>query len=330
MKKFAGKTLIIVLIAGMIAAAVPMAALGVVELSEDTDTATQSLTSEAPAAQEEAQTWAQPAAEDMNGDMPLNVFDESAAKGNGSAKIDCSQAHLGYVGVQAWESKRLKFQVIKGSKTYNYDLPGDGTTTFFPLQSGNGSYTLRVMKNVVDNKYTPLYSTTCNANLDDEFQPFIRPSIYVNYNADSACIAKAHELAESSETKLDFVAQVYKLITKSVRYDWNKAKTVQSGYVPVPDETLATGKGICFDYASLAASMLRSQGVPTKLIFGYVSPKGAYHAWNMFYTEETGWVTVSYEVTEDSWNRLDLTFSANGKSSDFIGDGGNYSDVYYY
>ena len=89
MKKFAGKTLIIVLIAGMIAAAVPMAALGVVELSEDTDTATQSLTSEAPAAQEEAETWAQPAAEDMNGDMPLNVFDESAAKGNGTVLPDC-------------------------------------------------------------------------------------------------------------------------------------------------------------------------------------------------------------------------------------------------
>jgi hypothetical protein len=76
--------------------------------------------------------------------------------------------------------------------------------------------------------------------------------------------------------------------------------------------------------------MLRSQGIPTKLIFGYVSPNDVYHAWNMFYTPETGWVTVSYQVSADSWNRLDLTFSANGADDSFIGDGGNYSDVYFY
>jgi transglutaminase/protease-like cytokinesis protein 3 len=91
-----------------------------------------------------------------------------------------------------------------------------------------------------------------------------------------------------------------------------------------------TGKGICFDYASLAASMLRSQGIPTKIIFGYVAPDNLYHAWNMFYTEESGWVTVSFEVSEDTWARIDLTFSAGGASDQFIGDGSHYTDVYSY
>ena len=57
---------------------------------------------------------------------------------------------------------------------------------------------------------------------------------------------------------------------------------------------METGKGICFDYASLAASMLRSQGIPTKIIFGYVAPDNLYHAWNMFYTEEKGWTKVEF------------------------------------
>ena len=91
-----------------------------------------------------------------------------------------------------------------------------------------------------------------------------------------------------------------------------------------------TGKGICFDYAALAASMLRSQGIPTKMIFGYVAPQGLYHAWNMFYTPQSGWVTVSFEVRGENWTRMDLTFSANGADATFIGDGSNYSDVYYY
>ena len=95
-------------------------------------------------------------------------------------------------------------------------------------------------------------------------------------------------------------------------------------------KTLSTGKGICFDYASLAAAMLRSQGIPTKLIFGYVSPDDVYHAWNMFYTEESGWVTVSFEVSGNSWNRMDLTFSAGGAAASFVGDGSNYTDVYAY
>ena len=80
----------------------------------------------------------------------------------------------------------------------------------------------------------------------------------------------------------------------------------------------------------LAASMLRSQGIPTKEIFGYVSPDGLYHAWNMFYTAESGWVTVSFETRKDDWNRMDMTFAANGANNKFIGDGSNYSDLYWY
>ena len=76
--------------------------------------------------------------------------------------------------------------------------------------------------------------------------------------------------------------------------------------------------------------MLRSQGIPTKIVFGYVSPDDLYHAWNMFYTEETGWVTAKFEVVGDSWVRLDLTFAAGGEDMEFIGDGNNYADVYYY
>ena len=339
MKKIAKRTLTIVLIAGMIAAALPMAAMGGVELSEDTDTATQSLTSDTPEYQEEEYSEEEEFPEDgyyeeavEEGEtygMAKSVFHEDQAKGNGRCKIDSSEAHLGYVGVAATESSRLKFQVIKGSSTYNYDMPNDGTPVFFPLQSGNGSYTLRVMKNITGTKYSVAYSTSCKVTLEDEFQPFIRPNNYVNYDEYSECVQKAAQLRAESADDLEFVTKVYKLICKTVRYDRQKAKTVQSGYLPVPDETLSTGKGICFDYASLAASMLRSQGIPTKVIFGYVSPKGAYHAWNMFYTEQTGWITVNYEVSGD-WTRMDLTYSANGKHPDFIGDGDNYADVYCY
>ena len=116
----------------------------------------------------------------------------------------------------------------------------------------------------------------------------------------------------------------------NITYDKEKASSVKSGYIPDPDSTLKEGKGICFDYACLAASMLRRMGIPTKIIFGYVEPDDLYHAWNMFYTEEDGWSSVEFKVDPKDWSRIDLTFLANGEDGDFIGDGSNYTDVYQY
>ena len=257
-------------------------------------------------------------------------FHEAAAMIGDRVKLDVSCLAEGYVAVSAVSDMRLKFQVVKDETTYNYDLPSDGTPGIFPLQGGNGSYRFRVMENVVDKKYSELYSFTCDVVMQDEFQPFLRPSTYINYNRDSACVRKAAELAAAASDELGLVSAVYNYVCGQVTDDREKAASVKSGYLPVPDETMTSGKGICFDYASLAAAMLRSQGIPCKVIFGYVSPNEVYHAWNMFYTPQSGWVTVSFEVRGENWTRMDLTFSANGADSTFIGDGSNYSDVYYY
>ena len=44
--------------------------------------------------------------------------------------------------------------------------------------------------------------------------------------------------------------------------------------------------GICFDYAALMTGMLRSQGVPCKLVVGYAGT--VYHAWISVWTAEHG------------------------------------------
>lgn len=257
-------------------------------------------------------------------------FHEDQVQGNEQVRMDLSAVNLGYVAVSARSDARLKFQVIKDGVTYTYDISSDGTPSILPIQSGDGSYVFQVLENTVETRYAPIYVTDAEVVLEDEYQPFLRPSDYVSYDEDSACVKKAAELAKEAEDALGVVSEVFEYICDTVTYDTDKAKNIRSGYLPVPDETLKTGQGICFDYASLAAAMLRSQGIPTKVIFGYVSPDDLYHAWNMFYTEQTGWVSVSYEVKGGDWNRLDLTFSAGGAGSSFVGDGTNYADVYVY
>ena len=257
-------------------------------------------------------------------------FHYDLAETDGTMFIDTSAVSEGYVAAAGYSDARLKFQVKFGEETYNYDLASDGTPSVYPLQCGDGYYTFRVMENIVDSKYALAFETSADVAMYSEFEPYLRPNVYANYSESSECVKKAAEFASHADNMPELITQVYDFVCVSVTYDYDKAANIPSGYIPVPDETLSTGKGICIDYAALAASMLRSQGIPTKVIFGYVAPDDIYHAWNMFYTEDTGWVSVEFKVDEYNWNRLDLTFSANGSDGTFIGNGTNYADVYQY
>ena len=266
-----------------------------------------------------------------------SVFHADQAEGKGDVLLDLSNVSLGYGAVSAKADSRVKLQITTegaNDPKYTYDVPTDGTPIIFPLTSGDGKYTFFVGENVSDTRYAQLYQTQCDVKLQDEFQPFLRPSVYVNYSQDSECVRKAAELAETAETALDVVEAVYEYVCDNITYDKELASQVQAktktSYVPDLDQVLKSKKGICFDYAALAAAMLRSQGIPVKMVFGDVSPNDVYHAWNMFYTEQTGWVSVHFQVKTGDWNRLDLTFSANGADDTFIGDGSNYLDQLYY
>ncbi|MBR4462538.1 MAG: transglutaminase domain-containing protein [Erysipelotrichaceae bacterium] len=257
-------------------------------------------------------------------------FNGTVAERLDEVHIDSSHMEDGYIAVSAVSDMRLKFRVVHDEEKYNYDLPKDGTVTFYPLQLGDGEYIFYVYKNIVDTKYSELYKERHDVVLKDSFDPYLRPNQIVNYQQDSACADKARELASQASTPIEVVAKIYEYIIGNVVYDYEKAETVPKSYLPVPDETLQTGKGICFDYAALAASMLRSVGIPAKLITGKVSPKELSHAWNMFYTEETGWVTAEFKVNSREWTRIDMTFSANGVNEEYIGNGENYTDLYQY
>lgn len=260
------------------------------------------------------------------------VFHEDEAQGIEQVKVDISAVKEGYVAVAVKSDKRIRLRVSVSDVNYDYDVANDGTPCVFPLQSGDGFYSFKVMEQVVNTTYVKLYSVSSEVALEDEFQPFLRPSEYSKYNAGSECVKLAKELASSEADALGVVGAVFDYICDNISYDEEKAAAVAgiSGYMPNPDDTLEIKKGICFDYVSLAAAMLRSQGIPTKIVFGYVSPDDLYHAWNMFYTAQTGWVSVGYDVKAGNWYRMDTTFSAAGTENSFIGDGGNYVDAKYY
>lgn len=264
-------------------------------------------------------------------EVALSPSSLTAADATEVGTIDTSTAAQGYVTVCAKGTARLKFQVVSGEMSYNYDIPLDGTPITVPLNMGNGAYSLHVMQNTSGSNYVELSSEKIDVSLESEFAPFLRPNMFCNYDASSACVKQAYDLVANAANEGDALQAVCDYITSHVTYDHDKAEKLAttSGYVPNPDETLSTGKGICFDYASLGAAMLRSVGIPCRVVTGYVSPDDIYHAWIVVYIDGS-WRSAQFSVDKETWTRIDLTFAAASDESQYIGDGKSYTERYTY
>lgn len=262
--------------------------------------------------------------------IAASAFHADAAQTSNGASIDSSCVNDGYVGACATNQQRLKFLVSHDQETYSYDLPQDGTPIICPLTFGDGSYLFRIMQNTSGDNYIELFSTSANVTLSSEFAPFTVPNVYCSYTDSSACVKKARKLAGKAKNPGDAVESICQWIVDNIEYDNEKASELKqaTGYVPDPDATLKSKKGICFDYASLGAAMLRSIGIPTKIVTGYVSPDQIYHAWIMVYIDGT-LKSAQFTVDKNTWSRVDLTFAASGDTKN-VGDGKEYTDRYVY
>ena len=179
--------------------------------------------------------------------------------------------------------------------------------------------------------YALAFSQEMQVELADEFRPFLYPNQYAWFTRDDETVACGIRLSGESADDLDYVERVYLYIIENITYDEELAATVTGGYLPDVDRTLQTKKGICFDYASVMSSMLRSQKIPTKLEVGYAGE--AYHAWISTYINGTGWIDDIIEFDGTSWSLMDTTFAASTNSKglkEYIGDGSNYVLKYSY
>ena len=252
--------------------------------------------------------------------------------GDDSVSIDASNISDGYVMIRyTGHSEKAKAQITTPDGTvYTYTIKGSDYNTF-PLTGGNGDYTLKVYEWVVDNSYALAFSQALSVSLNDEFKPFLYPNQYVWFTGDSQVVALGRELSDQSADDLDYVQNSYYYVIRNISYDNDKAENTPTDYVPDIDTILEEKKGICFDYASLMAALLRSQSIPTKLEVGYSGE--AYHAWISVYLTESGWVDNIIEFDGKDWVLMDPTLAANNSSkavAKYIGDGSKYTVKYSY
>lgn len=252
---------------------------------------------------------------------------------NDFASIDASNTSQGYVMVKYnGTNEKVKLQITCPDQScYTYLISDRGAYDTFPLTAGNGSYALQVLENVAGDTYTVSLAQSINVSIEDEFLPFLYPNQYVNFHTDSKAVSKGSDLAKDTYSDLDVVQNIYNYVIKNISYDTEKAQNVSYGYVPDIDDTLSSKKGICFDYAALMTSMLRSQNIPTKLEVGYSGD--AYHAWISTYIDDKGWVDDIIQFNGDTWQIMDPTLAATNDSAavkKYIGDGSHYIVKYTY
>jgi hypothetical protein len=210
-------------------------------------------------------------------------------------KIDLSDAGSGRVDINyELSDKKIMVKVQQDETKYYYQLTDNNMTV--PLQFGNGDYTIGIYENISGNRYKSVLTkkTTVETNFEDVFTNSIQN---VNFNNEMLAIKFANLLVKDAETDEAKVEAFYKFIVENIKYDYDKANSVQSGYVPNIEDTITSLDGICYDYASLFAAMSRSQGIPTKLVKGYNVDVDTYHAWNQVYLNGE-WITV--DTTFDS------------------------------
>lgn len=264
--------------------------------------------------------------------VPVNVTPQASGEevySNGKAAIDASNKKSGYIMVKytGGSGNKIKVRVtVPGGTVYTYNLNSSGSYETFPLSGGNGTYNVKVFRNVSGTSYATDFSQDISVQLKDQFAPFLHANQYVNYTSSSRAVAVAKQVTSGSSSALDKVQRVYTYVATNISYDYNKASTVSSGYLPNIDNVLSTKKGICFDYAALMTAMLRSQNIPTKLVVGYAGSE--YHAWINVYVSGEGWVDGVIYFDGKNWELMDPTF-ASTSGSELIKKT-NYSAMYLY
>lgn len=306
--------------------------------SAESDTASETSvpTTAAPAPSETpkaAETTAAKPAEVIIPDVKVPLANGTSVFSEEKAEIDYGNASDGYISVvYKGSSAQAKLRIASGSVQYDHDISADGTRDFIPLM-GSGNYSVKVYEHISGKNFAPILSGEFEVSIKNENDTYLYPNKYVNYGKNSECVKKAAEVCAGKSGDVEEIAAIFEYISDNISYDKQLAATVQSGYIPNPDRTLAAGKGICFDYASLFAAMCRSRSIPARLVIGYADPD-IYHAWNEVYTDETGWITPELFLKKKGYNIADATFysgnSDKKKIADYISDDGNYSALYRY
>jgi transglutaminase-like putative cysteine protease len=113
------------------------------------------------------------------------------------------------------------------------------------------------------------------------------------------------QTVKPSMTTAEAALALYKWMFNTLEYNQSR---LDSTDLLDPAQTMAAGGGVCRDLAALYVSLLRADGVPARLVAGYLSGKNVegFHAWVEFYGGAghgpSAWVPVDVSGIDGSYS----------------------------
>lgn len=197
--------------------------------------------------------------------------------------------------------------VSKGDSRKPYSLrlkDGNFVQDIF-LLDGKGEYEIRVMSRLKQHSYltTHLFLVVNEKTVNN----FLVPADQIESDHPEI-VQMARQIIQGKTSDREKIKAVYDWVRKNIVYDDEKARRItnnnwHSDYFGAL-HTLRKRTGVCQDYSSLAAALLRAVGIPSALISGLTDV--GYHAWNR-----------AFDAQNNRWIVFDATFASTSKKSYF-------------
>lgn len=237
--------------------------------------------------------------------------------------IDDSMKAQGAILVSYAGSKKGKLRIEKDGQQYNYDLFVGAEAALFPLQLGNGKYSIKMYEHIEGNRYRLVLQKEISAKISKIAHVYLHNMQVVNWQKDDEAILLAAKKVKDLKSDRARLQALHQEVVKHIAYDYDKMAVLEAGYIPQVAQVWEEAQGICFDYAVVLGAMLRSQGIPAKLVKGYSPDVEGYHAWNEVYLADEGrWVVVDATV--------DAIRAAGNLPYNMIKSPARYNKVYEY
>ncbi len=143
-------------------------------------------------------------------------------------------------------------------------------------------------------------------------EQFLKDTSYLNLE-DETLRSTQRRITSGADKVMDIVNRVTEFVYREMRPNASIALLRDAR------EVLRTKEGVCRDYAILTASLLRSAGVPTKLVTGMVYSEGAfyYHAWVEVWTGSR-WIGVDPTLNQVGVDATHIKFAEGDPEEAFV------------
>jgi transglutaminase-like putative cysteine protease len=131
---------------------------------------------------------------------------------------------------------------------------------------------------------------------DSNLLKYLNPTSFWEVN-DEYIKTEANTLLENKSNIIDIIRGDYTFVGEKITYDEEIAESLLTNERIGAKRALQSGSGVCVEYADALTAILRAQGIPSRVAFGY-SNSGidkyaqAGHAWVQAWIPQYGWLSI--------------------------------------